>query len=175
MALSVTEKQELIKLMRERVATRVKAIESEHEHDIRAIEGRARKEAIRTMGITKALDDLDVFARQIAALQSKLDALELRTHKKIDPDNTSSYNVRNQIDRLVDEAARTRRDDIVARTTWGRDIKRLEEEQLGIKTALLLATSGRQVKELWQRFTNIIGDESQTDLEIAGLEIKDNR
>ena len=173
MALAVAEKTELIKMIEARVDAQVARLRADHQPEVEAMDKKAYLLALGRLGVAADVKQLTAIENQIEALKAKGQVIEDRVHAFLDPNNDSHYNQRHQITSIIDDAKHRIVDTLIAKTAWGQEIARLEAERTGVKTALLLATSNKQVKALWSAVTKIIGDDDRPNA-LTGLALDGN-
>jgi len=174
MALSVAEKMELVKMIEARVDKQIENLRADHKAEIEAMSKKAYPLALGKLGVVADVKQLIALEAQIEELTKRANKIEKRVFAFLNPgDEGYRHNTRGQITESIEETQKRLVDALIAKTAWGKEIERLQAERVGVKTALLLATSNKQVKDLWVRVTSIIGDAgSNTDLTTEALNIK---
>ena len=76
----------------------------------------------------------------------------------------------NDVDQAIDKRKVVIEDELLAQTDLGRQILKLRAERESLLDAIWLATSPRQVKDLWSKVAELLGDEP-TQLERDALAI----
>jgi hypothetical protein len=159
MALAVAEKQELIKMIEARIDAQVKSIEDAHVAETARLEAKAKTMAIKQLGLGAVYARLRACEMQMEMLKAKVSALVNELLAKVDPESVDSYNARAHLDSAIGGQTCVHAERLRAKTSWGQEIARLRAERDGVKTALLLATTSKEVKGLWTRVSAIIGDD----------------
>ncbi len=157
MALTVTEREH----WRGRIAKRIdKAIEAVYATEapglLRRMEAKAKQEAAKLLGIdtlmenrekisqeTKRLqrEDLKVIRQMVAAIRDcDVEEVELDSY---------GHNVPHEVTSAVARRAVIREEELLAEHKLGKQILSLRREKEELLDTVWLATSGRQIKELW--------------------------
>ena len=76
----------------------------------------------------------------------------------------------NEVDQAIDKRKGVIEDELLAENDLGRQILKLRQERESLLDAIWLATSPKQVKDLWSKVADLLGDEP-TQLERDALAI----
>jgi len=157
MALTVTEREH----WRDRIAARIdKAIEAVYATEspglLQCIEAKAKQEATKLLGIDSLMKKREIILQQIKRLERddlKVIRQMVATIRDCDVeevglDSLGRY-VPHEVNRAVHRRAAIREEELLAEHKLGQQILSLRLEKEELLDTVWLATSGRQIKELW--------------------------
>lgn len=169
MAISISEKQHWKERIEKKIKQRIHALKSQNPALFTEAEVVARTTAIDSLGIG---DDLD----QIEKLKSKIETLETQKKEKCisiigrlsgEPAMRgyySDYEFRNSLDNLLKTHIQKKLDDFLQASPLGREVAKLESEKENLMDTIWLATSSRQMSDMWTKVLKLI-DEESTDFQ----------
>lgn len=172
MALTITEKQHWKDRIETRIEKRIKRLKAGNVELIRDASERAKAQAIAQAKLTKEFSRLIGIEASESDLSKEKEALLAQIHNKLLGEIPVSWNVRHQIDNRVAELQRDIEDELLAESDVGREIATLTAEKENLLDTVWLATSPRQVTDLWQKVLNLLG-ENTTDFQREVLSAKD--
>ena len=137
----------------------------------------AREEALASLGIAKLHDRLERCRKQQQTLETREESLHramLATLRGVPVRSLRGESVYS-LERDVAEAVKNRQvvheDELLADTSRGQEILRLRKEKEHLLDTVWLATSPKQIKDLWQKVDDLLDDE-QTALQRDALAIE---
>jgi hypothetical protein len=74
----------------------------------------------------------------------------------------------NEVSNAIDRRQAVHEDELLAEDPQGQEILRLRQEKENLLDTVWLTTSGQQIKELWKKVVDLLGDE-QTQLQKEAL------
>lgn len=134
-------------------------------------------EAHKAMGTDALFKEHCDIKHQIKALESQLKSVERSIHRhaagsgcsKPDSDHDLSYKFNQMLERHKKLASGA----ILSRSPTGRAILRLQEEKEAILDTVWLATSSKQIRDLWSKVADVLQDDC-TDLQKQILSSSDD-
>ena len=175
--LTITEKEHWKKRIARRIDKRIEAITADDPNFFERIERDARKQALESLGLAEYQTELDGIERQKETLEKR----EKQLHKAmvakvrgVDPDDLDGYYLYRH-DSEVDNAVKRRKavheDGLLAESELGQQVLRLRQEKDELLDVVWLATSGTEIRQLWRKVAELLGDE-QTQLQKDALAIE---
>lgn len=168
--LTVTEKTHWRDRLAARIARRVEAIKARHPALFDRIRREAHAEALRTLGLVESHAELAALQAEEAVLARRKKHLQramLATLRGVPPEEVpDNFIVRygelplpNEVAEALTRRQATHQERLLAEDPIGREIAALEAERDGLLDALWLATSPAQVRTLWSKVGELVGDE----------------
>lgn len=177
MALTVTEKEHWKNRISRRIEQAIEATYASSDAGfLERVNEEARKRAIESLGLT----DLKA---QLAKLEDESKANELAkkaTHKKmmavvrgcsLEELDYVHYCGGGEVNGAINVRRDIHRKEVLAESVIGRQILELEKEKEELLDTVWLATSGKQIKELWEGTLKLLGQQS-TSLQSEALRIE---
>ena len=175
--LTVTEKEHWKKRIARRIDKRIEAITAEDPNFFERIERDARQRALESLDLAEYQKELDEIKQQTKTLEER----EKQLHKKMlakvrgigadDLDNYYSYRHDSEVDNAVKRRKVVHKDELLAESQLGQQVLHLRQERDELQDVVWLATSPKQVKALWEKVAELLGDE-QTQLQKDALAIE---
>jgi hypothetical protein len=173
--LTVTEKEH----WKERIARRIdKRIESRTASEpafLERIREQARQRALQSLGLAAIQAEVDALAEQKLELERRERQAEralLAAVRRVPIEAVEDYYHGSQVE--VNQAVQRRQtlheEELLAEDPLGQQILHLRQEKENLLDTIWLATSPQQVKELWKKVIELLGDE-QTALQKEALAI----
>ena len=181
--LTVTEKEHWKTRIAARIEKRIEAIKAQHPALFDRVKREAHAEALRSLGLAEPYAELEAIQAEEAALARRRKQAQramLAALRGVPLDEVSdSFSVRYGIELpLPLEAAEAiakrqaaHQEQLLADDPVGREIARLEAERDRLLDTVWLATSPTQIKQLWSKVAELLGDEP-TQLEREALAIE---
>jgi hypothetical protein len=180
--LTVTEKEFWKARIAARIERRVEAIRAQHPALFERVKRESHAQALASLGLAAAYaelesihaDKLDMMRREKRAQRSMLAALRGLPIEEVCDSFSVKYGVELPVpleaaDAIIRRQA-AHREQILADDPVGREIARLGAEKDGLLDTVWLATSPTQIRTLWSKVTELLGDEP-TRLEREALAI----
>ncbi|MES2659511.1 MAG: hypothetical protein V4689_12910 [Verrucomicrobiota bacterium] len=157
MALTITEKQHWKERIEARIDKRIKRLKHANLELITGIAEQSRTQAIAQSQLTKEFSRLATIEETESAMSREKEALLAKIHTKLIGKSDSYYAFRSRIDSRIAELQRDIEDELLIESEVGREIATLSAEKENLLDTVWLATSSRQVTELWQKVLNLLG------------------
>jgi len=172
-SLTVKEKEHWKNRIGTRIEKQINALCATHPGFMDGVRESARKRALDSLGIATLQDRLDRLARQekdLKARQEKMHREMIAIVRGIALRDVTQHMYR--YDRDVESAVERRQlvheDELLAETTCGREILTLRMEKENLLDTVWLATSPKQIKDLWEKVDELLGG-PQTGLQREAL------
>jgi len=175
--LTVTEKEHWKKRIARRIDKRIGAITAGDSSFFERVEREARQRALGSLGLAEYQTELDEIEQQTKTLEKREKQLHKQMLAKVrgigddDLDDNYSYRHDREVDRAIKRRKAVHKDELLAESELGRQVLRLRQERDELQDVVWLATSPKQVKALWEKVAQLLGDE-QTQLQKDALAIE---
>jgi hypothetical protein len=176
MGLTVAEKTHWKERIEARINRRIEAILAGDPGLMDRIKNAARGRALASLGLADFQAELD----QIASHKEELDRRERQAHRSLLARVRGVENDRieevyygcheTEVTRAVSQRQAVHEDELLAEHDVGRQVLRLRAEKDRLLDVIWLATSPVQIRQLWSRVGELLGDEP-TQLEREALAI----
>ena len=176
--LTVTEKEHWKQRISRRIDKAIETIYAAHPNLKTRIAEAARSEALRSLGLTELQQQIDTIeknekcsSRQKQAAHKEM--LAIVNGKSVDelPHYYSQYAMRpSEVTSAIDRRQTVHEEELLPRDPQGQRILTLRQEKEELLDTVWLATSGKQIKELWQGVTELLSQEP-TELQIQALKL----
>lgn len=160
---SVTEKEH----WKSRIENRLdKAIESLQAKDVTlmpAIRNKASLEAHKALGTAKMQAKIDSIRQQRQTLQTEQEQLEAAMYRHAlgeEAVSQASYHNASRFSQLHRQTQARFEADLLAESAIGQEILKLRAEKEALLDTVWLATSSVQIRDLWSRVSQVLGDEA---------------
>lgn len=174
--LTVTEKEHWKDRIGKRIAKKIEAISAEDPNLFDRVYRQARQRALESLGLSQMQEELDEVKRQQSALEKREQQIEramlahVRGVPVEDIDDYHSYCYDHEVDRAVNRRQDVHEDELLAESPIGQRILTLRAEKDNLLDTVWLATSPRQIRDLWSKVVELLGDD-QTPLQREALAI----
>ena len=181
--LTITEKEHWKARISARIDKRIEAIKSRHPALFERVGRDAHAQALESLGLAALHAELDAIRGQELALarhkkrvqREMLAALRGQPIDEVGDGFSTRYGIDLPLPVEAFEAIERRRrahqEELLAGDPVGREIAHLEAEKDGLLDTVWLAVSPAQIKQLWSRVGELLGDET-TRLEREALAIE---
>lgn len=162
MALSITEKNHWKDRIAQRIDKRVNQIKCANPEFFQKISEQAKAEAIKRAKIGKEMSRLLEIEGTKAALATEEEKLLKSVYRTLygKECDSSSYYLRNHIDSRIEELQRHHEEALLREDSLGRELSGLLAEKESLLDTVWLATSPRQVTDLWVKALKLLGEET---------------
>ena len=175
--LTVTEKEHWKNRIARRIENRIEAITASDPNFFDRIEREARQRALESLSLADYQAELEDCQRQKDALEKR----ERQTHKAMlakvrgvnpdDLDDCYSYRHDTEVANAVKRRKDIHEEELLAECELGQQVLKLRHEQDELLDVVWLATSGKQIRDLWAKVAELLGD-GQTQLQRDALAIE---
>lgn len=161
MTITVAEKEHWKARIQKKISSKVEAIKRSDPEYFQDLEKQAHKVALERLEISEKYSRIDLLSGEISRLQQDLDVLKVElldqlTGKK----NTRHYGIKEEIDRIVSKYQDEEKEKLLKESKLGLEVLQLEEEKDNLLDTVWLATSPKQVRDLWEKVSELLGDET---------------
>lgn len=161
MALTITEKNHWKDRIAQRIDKRIDQIKRANPKLFHGIAEKAKAEAIKNAKIGKHLVRIAEIEQTRATLDDEKDSLINSAHRELFGNvHSYSYNRRTEIDARIAEHQRQIEEELLKKDTVGREVAELRMEKENLLDTVWLATSPRQVTNLWDKALKLLGEQS---------------
>jgi hypothetical protein len=174
--LTVAEKTHWRDRIQARIDRRIEAITAAEPGLIERLKHEARGRALESLGLTGFQQELD----EIAARRAEVDRRDTQIRKEMlacvrgvavdDLDCYSRVHDHPEIKAAISKRQAVHEEELLAGLELGRQVLRLRGEKENLLDVIWLATSPTQVRQLWTKVAELLGDEP-TQLEREALSI----
>jgi hypothetical protein len=178
--LTVTEKEHWKDRIGRRIDKRIETISAEDPSLLERVERDARQRALQSLGLAEQHARLDEIERQREALDREAQRIQrellalIRGVAVSEIDAHAAYRYQCEVEAAVRRRQAVFEDGLLQESDVGRRILELRGEKEGLLDSVWLATSPTQIKSLWSRVTDLLGDATtrlqQDALAIAPLD-----
>jgi hypothetical protein len=178
--LTVTEKQHWKERLARRVDRKIEALGAEEPNLMDRVQREARQRALESLGLAELQAELDAIEEQEQALEKRKERSQKAMLARVqgvpveDVESGSSYyqgDHHPEVSRALQRRQAVHEEELLAESPIGQQILRLRREKEELLDTVWLATSSKQIKELWQKVAELLGDES-SPLQAAALAIE---
>ena len=175
--LTVTEKEHWKNRIARRIEKRIEAITAGDPNFFERVERDARQRALESLGLAEYQAELDGIEQQKETLEKR----EKRLHKTMlakirgvepgDLEDYYSYRHDSEVENAVKRRKAVHEDELLAESELGQQVLKLRQEKENLLDTVWLAASAKQIKELWSKVAELLGD-AQTQLQREALAIE---
>ena len=165
MPLTVSEKEHWKNRISVRIDKKIAAVTALEPGLFARIESEARARAIQSLGVAELMAEQDRIEQQQKSLESREEQLSrqvLSLLRGVPPDTIDSYAV-SRSDTEVNCAIKARQvvheETLLREHDLGRQITQLRLERENLLDTVFLATSPIQIRSLWEKVSDLLGDE----------------
>lgn len=165
--LTVTEKEHWKERIGRRIHKKIDVLLAAEPNFMDRIKNQAHALSLESLGLTQLQAELDAIAAEEDALEKRkeraLKAMLARVQGVPIEEVQYAHYYRSDIHPEVNTALQRRQavheDELLAQHPTGQRILQLRKEKDELLDTVWLATSGQQIKELWQKVAELLGDE----------------
>jgi hypothetical protein len=176
--LPVAEKEHWKQRIEVRIEKRIEALKAQSPGHWEQIKRSAKERALESLGLTDLQSELDDVVARRAALDERERQLErgmLARVRRVDvKDVDDCYyhgHVEQEVKQAIAKRAALHEDELMAEDDVGRDVLKLRAEKENLLDVVWLATSPKQIRELWCKVAELLG-EAPSRLEREALAIE---
>jgi hypothetical protein len=163
--LTVTEKEHWKNRIAKRIDKRIEAITAQNPSLMERIKGEARQRALDSLGLAPHRAQLDEIEREEEALSKRKKKAQwamLAQLRGVPPEDLDDhyYHYDSEVEGAIAKRQAVHEDELLADDDVGRKILQLRQEKDDLLDTVWLATSGTQIKQLWAKVAELLGDES---------------
>ncbi len=174
--LTVTEKGHWKDRIEKRIDKKIEAISAEDPNLLDRIHRDAHERALLSLGLAEMQRELDAAEQQKSALEKRERQVgramlaHVRGVPAGDIEDYHSYRHDQEVQNAVKRRQAVHEDELLAKSDLGNQILQLRIEKENLLDTVWLATSPKQIKELWSKVAELLNDE-QTKLQRDAIAI----
>jgi hypothetical protein len=173
--LTVTEKEHWKERIARRMDKKIEVLTASEPALLERIREQARQRALQSLGLAAIQAEVDTIVEQKQELERRerqAHRAMLATVRRVPLEAVEDYYHCSHIEisNAIGRRQTIHEDELLAEDPLGQQILRLRQEKDNLLDTIWLATSPQQIKELWQKVVDLLGDE-QTTLQKEALAI----
>jgi hypothetical protein len=175
-SLTVTEKEHWKERIGRKIDQKVEALAAADPGLFDRVAGAARERALKSLGLAEMQAELD----EVAAQKGELEGRAARAYRAMlaavrrvpleEAADAYTHGPHPEVTRALAKRQEAHEEDLLAEDPIGHEVLRLRREKERLLDVVWLAISPQQVKDLWAKVSELLGDEP-TPLERAALAI----
>lgn len=179
--LTIREKEHWKDRISARIDKRIDALSKKYGRFMERIRTKARERVLLSYGLLETQRRVDKLQKQHDQLKQQTETVESQMHQLVcemlatitgvEVREIYQYGARDKLAEVVANEESVEIDAILAESAKGRKILTLKEEKEHLLDTVWLATSGKQIKELWRSVEELLG-EKQTKLQQGAMAIE---
>ena len=175
--LTVTEKEHWKERISRRIDKRIDAITAEQPNLVDRVQREGRERALQSLGLAELQAEEDRLEAEKAKIDKRKDAIQREMLAKVrgvpveDLKDEYIYRADSEITSAVQRRQKVHEDELYAQDPVGQKILDLRGEKEELLDTVWLASSPKQIKDLWTKVAELLGDE-QTRLQKDALAIE---
>ena len=161
--LTVAEKEHWKSRIENRINKSIEALQAMDVTLMPSIRSKASIEAHRSLGTDKLHAKIEAISLQREALRVEQEQLEATMFRQaLGPNsvNQPTYSNRHEFNEMHRRAQLRTEEDLLRKTSIGKEIMKLREEKDALLDTVWLATSSSQIRDLWSRVSHVLGDDA---------------
>lgn len=160
MAISITEKQHWKERIENKIDRRIRDIKLKDQNHFTQIENQAKQLISEQLGVAENLQRLKQAEEEQKRLGEEQSNLICSTYEILTSERRSHhYNIRHDVDHILAPHIQRKQRELLQSSELGREIAKLEAEKENLLDTIWLATSPRQMTEMWSKVLKLIGEE----------------
>jgi DNA repair exonuclease SbcCD ATPase subunit len=163
--LTVTEKEHWKDRIARRIDNKIERLTANDPNFTERLHREAREWALVSLGlddVQRRIDEIEQQAEELDKLKNQLRHTLLARVRGVPPESItehySSYQHDGEVNRAINRRQSVHEDELLTRSDLGREILRLRAEKDNLLDTVWLATSSVEVRQLWQKVTELLGD-----------------
>ena len=172
--LTVAEKEHWKERLSKRIDRRIEAITAEDPQLLDRVHGEARQRALESLGLADNQRELDEIRKQKEKLDEREEVLKNQLLARVRGVHInevgSTYGCDTEVNKAIRPRVEAHEAQILMSSDVGRRIVELRREKDNLLDTVWLASSSAQIKELWGKVAELLGD-TATKLERDALAI----
>ena len=165
-SLTVTEKEHWKERISQRIKKKVDTIVAQDPQLFDRIKREARQRALVSLGLAEMQTELEQIERQIQLLTDRETAIQRQLLAKVRgvPVETLHDHYRYgrndpEVQQSIERRGTVHEDELLAENEVGRQVVKLRSDEASVLDAVWLATSPKQLKTLWEKVSQFLGEE----------------
>ena len=175
--LTVTEKEHWKERISRRIDKKIDTIAAEQPNLMDRVQREGREKALQSLGLAELQteeDRLEVEKTKIEKREKEIQRAMLAKVRGVpveDIENGYIYNADTEVTNAIQRRQKVHEDELFAQDPIGQKIMALRTEKEELLDTVWLASSPKQIKELWTKVAELLGDE-QTRLQKDAMAIQ---
>ena len=160
MTLTITEKNHWKERIEAKIDNKIKRLEATDPDLFKTTKKRSRTQLLKDQNLTSEYDQLVSLDERIGKLNTELTQIAEKLYIAIKgkPMHYGRYDL-DAVDCEIESRTRLFEEDYLCESKLGSEIVRLRREKENLLDTIWLATTNRQIKELWTQTTDLLGEE----------------
>ncbi|MCC7336557.1 MAG: hypothetical protein IT422_15815 [Pirellulaceae bacterium] len=160
--LTVTEKEHWKSRIEKRINKAIEVLESSNAEHFASIRTKAMDAALKELNIEKLAANRDRLKEERKLLESELEdaeaAIEIAILGEVERKKLGTYYSRNATEQKIKRSTEIVEERLLADGGPGSELLRLREERESLLDTVWLATSSKQIRDLWCRVGEVLGE-----------------
>jgi hypothetical protein len=170
MGMTVAEKEALQAILKQKIEDRIEGLEVEAAADFKEMDENSRQKALVHLEIDEEFRSAMTIYERIQEDKKRLDKLWAMLAERLDL-NRRAYRLHEEVNGEVERKAKVFKRTMMAEHPVGQKILALEKEKKDMLSTIWLATSTKQVKELFTKLDGILGNQmTEFEKEVLAIE-----
>lgn len=172
--LTVTEKEHWKDRISRRLDKKIDAIAAEQPNLMDRVQRESREKALQSLGLAELQAEQDRLKEEETKIDKRQEAIQKEMLAKVrgvpveDVNDRYIYNADTEVTNAVQRRQKVHEDELFAQDPIGQKILELRTEKEELLDTVWLASSPKQIKELWTKVAELLGDQ-QTRLQHDAL------
>ncbi|MDF1815017.1 MAG: hypothetical protein P1V20_22625 [Verrucomicrobiales bacterium] len=160
MTLTITEKNHWKERIEAKIENKIKRLEATDPDLFNKTKERSRNQLLKDLTLTSEYDKLVSLDERINTLEEELAEIAEKLYIAIkgEPIYYGRYNL-DTVNREIESKTKLFEEDYLSESKLGSEIVRLRSEKENLLDTIWLATTNRQIKELWTQTTDLLGEQ----------------
>ena len=167
MPLTVTEKEHWRQRIAAKIERRIEVLAAGEPGLLDRVQAEARRRAVRSLGLAESQAELDAVVQERKALDQRekraqkamVARLQGLPAEEVPESATHSYQFTQTVNAAVQKRQAVHEEELLAEHPVGRDVLMLRAEKENLLDVVWLASSPAQIKQLWAKVGELLGDE----------------
>jgi hypothetical protein len=160
--LTVTEKEHWKSRIEKRINRAIEILESSNAEHFASIRARAKDAALKELGIEKLAANRDRLKEERKLLESEFEDaetdIEIAILGETERKKLGAYYSRKAAEQKIKRATELVEERLLGDSDLGIELRRLREERESLLDTVWLATSSKQIRDLWCRVSEVLGE-----------------
>lgn len=165
-SLTVTEKEHWKERISQRIKKRIDLIVAQDPQLFERIKREARQRALVSLGLADMHAEMEEIERQTQQLSERETAIQRQMLAKVRGVPVDAlhdgyrYGHRDpEVEQTIERRSTVHEDELLAESEIGRQVVKLRDDEASVLDAVWLATSPKELKTLWEKVSQCLGEE----------------
>lgn len=160
MAITITEKEHWKRRIEAKIDKKIEKLKLSNPELFQSVTKQAHTSALQSLGLTKLHQQCEQTKTSIKKSREKEEQQLSEMHKILKGEPETSWRAEDVIKNEVKKQQSLHEEELLLNHELGRKISILNEEKENLLDTVWLATSPRQITDLWEQVSLILGEES---------------